>query len=421
MTNGREDTPPLSFLTLTPLPGPNVGELPPITDFTFTTKSPENTPLTNRASTLGNPNPMISTAFVEAKNEVLKSILRDRKRQVHNEDLRTKLDYYGGEYDEEREMELRPVYAPNMNGSRVERESDGRRPLERRVEEGGSRRGNLPPPLAAHLGRSENEQPLDSIACVTPFVCWIEDYLVLDGLKVISHVGSYDGMGDPDNYLHFFEGVIRDTLQILGLHEEQHISGFVHSKGKKKNRDRFSPYKGFNHGLLANLSKSQREILATENVAKTFEQPPCMVENRQSSDMSRSNSPYNLLLGRTFMQKMEIVMSTIHATIKFQPPCGNDTLFSTYEPNKVEEGQNKVKETVPEAMKDVLSCVDLIPRTITVGGKPFNMEHKLNEYKHIKPVKQKKRGLALKRNEAAWKEVDELTKAGILQEVKYQT
>ncbi|GKD01728.1 hypothetical protein Tco_1172002 [Tanacetum coccineum] len=236
MTNGREDTPPLSFLTLTPLPGPNVGELPPITDFTFTTKSPENTPLTNRASTLGNPNPMISTAFVEAKNEVLKSILRDRRRQVHNEDLRTKLDYYSGEYDEEREMELRPVCArettyvlqtrspraqihmgrvvefedaPNMNGSRVERESNERRPSERRVEEGGSRRGNLPPPLATHLGRSENEQPLDSIACVTPFVCWIEDYLVLDRLKVISHVGSYDGMGDPDNYLHFFEGVIR--------------------------------------------------------------------------------------------------------------------------------------------------------------------------------------------------------------------
>nr|GFD20102.1 reverse transcriptase domain-containing protein [Tanacetum cinerariifolium] len=119
-----------------------------------------------------------------------------------------------------------------------------------------------------------------------------------------------------------------DTLQILGLHEEQRISGFVHglrtrslmeflstdlpttykglmeknytwiearevttnrfrydhregsdriknnsfwdnSKGKK-NRDKFSPYHRVNHGLLSNLSKSPREILATVKMAMTF-------------------------------------------------------------------------------------------------------------------------------------------------------
>ncbi|GJZ91739.1 hypothetical protein Tco_0663804 [Tanacetum coccineum] len=43
---------------------------------------------------------------------------------------------------------------------------------------------------------------------VTPFVCWIEDYPLLDGLKMPSHVGSYDGKGDSDIYLHLFEGVI---------------------------------------------------------------------------------------------------------------------------------------------------------------------------------------------------------------------
>ncbi|GJZ52533.1 hypothetical protein Tco_0607048 [Tanacetum coccineum] len=126
------------FLTLTPLPGQNVGELPPITAFTFTTRSPNNTPLTNHASTSANPNLVISPAFIEATTSE--------------------------EYDEEREMEPRPVRvreathvlrtgslrarrhrgrvvefeeAPNRDGSRVERESEGRRPLERRVEEGG--------------------------------------------------------------------------------------------------------------------------------------------------------------------------------------------------------------------------------------------------------------------------------------------
>ncbi|GKC08027.1 hypothetical protein Tco_0999637 [Tanacetum coccineum] len=118
-----------------------------------------------------------------------------------------------------------------------------------------------------------------------------------------------------------------DNLQILGLHEEQHIFRFVHGLKTKslmkflftdlpttykglmektytrietkevttngapndhresfdrlkknsswdnnkgsKNKDRFSLYRGSNHGLLSNLSKSSREILATE---KTLDQ-----------------------------------------------------------------------------------------------------------------------------------------------------
>ncbi|GKE38048.1 hypothetical protein Tco_1461453 [Tanacetum coccineum] len=160
MTSGREDSPPPGFSTLIPLPGPNVGELPPITTSTFTTRSPDNTPLVHRASTSANPGPVISPTFIEANYE---------------------------EYDEEREMEPRPTRvreathvlrtgsprvrrhrgrviefeeAPNKDESMVERESDGRRPSERRVEEGGSRGVNLPLLLAAHLGRSENGQPL---------------------------------------------------------------------------------------------------------------------------------------------------------------------------------------------------------------------------------------------------------------------
>ncbi|GKE56293.1 hypothetical protein Tco_1495478 [Tanacetum coccineum] len=59
-----------------------------------------------------------------------------------------------------------------------------------------------------------------------------------------------------------------------------------------------------------------------------------------------------------------------------------------------------------------------ILRTIMVGGKSFNTEHKLNEYKHIKPIKQKRRGLGSDRNEAACREVKELTKAGILRKIR---
>ncbi|GKC86400.1 hypothetical protein Tco_1142117, partial [Tanacetum coccineum] len=132
---------------------------------------------------------------------------------------------------------------------------------------------------------------------------------------------------------------------------------------------------------------------------------------------------------------MGIVVSTIHKAIKFYTPSGIDTIL--YEPNTTEERQKKLKETPSEDVKGVLSCVDaeeriivndkylkqmvVIEKTITVVGKPFNMEHKMNKYKHIKPVKQKKRRLGHDRNKAACKEVDKLTKLGILQKVKDQT
>ncbi|GKC79397.1 hypothetical protein Tco_1130171 [Tanacetum coccineum] len=47
-----------------------------------------------------------------------------------------------------------------------------------------------------------------SAGFVTHFVRWIEDYPLPDGLKMPSHIGSYDGKGDPDNFLHLFIGVI---------------------------------------------------------------------------------------------------------------------------------------------------------------------------------------------------------------------
>ncbi|GKB34165.1 hypothetical protein Tco_0879107 [Tanacetum coccineum] len=51
---------------------------------------------------------MITPAFVEPNYEILESLLRERRRQIRNEDLRTELEYFSEDYDEEREMELRP-------------------------------------------------------------------------------------------------------------------------------------------------------------------------------------------------------------------------------------------------------------------------------------------------------------------------
>nr|GFD09361.1 hypothetical protein [Tanacetum cinerariifolium] len=50
----------------------------------------------------------------------------------------------------------------NREGSRTERNTEGNRPSEAREKENGRREMNLPPLLAAHLGRNENGQPLQS-------------------------------------------------------------------------------------------------------------------------------------------------------------------------------------------------------------------------------------------------------------------
>ncbi|GJU00415.1 reverse transcriptase domain-containing protein [Tanacetum coccineum] len=198
----------------------------------------------------------------------------------------------------------------------------------------------------------------DSTGSVTPFVHWIEDYPLPDGPKMPSHIGSYDGKGDPDNFLHLFEektGSILnykdlkaksrshfsqqkkftkthlavhnikqregestrtfitrytdDTLQILGLHEEQRISGFVHGLRTRSlvehlSIDLPSTYKGLMKktymwvearevatngasSIRRDSFESLKEILATEKTARSFEPPPKMFGSKRSRDMSK--------------------------------------------------------------------------------------------------------------------------------------
>ncbi|GJQ97636.1 reverse transcriptase domain-containing protein [Tanacetum coccineum] len=251
--------------------------------------------------------------------------------QICNEDLRTELEYFSEDYDEGREMEPRPE--PNQEATPTLRP---RSPMVCRQREGVVGFEEAPNKEGSRRGRNTKGSFTDSTGSVTPFIHWIKDYPLLDGLKMPSHIGSYDGKGDPENFLHLFE--------ILGLHEEQCISGFVHGlrtrslveylsidlpttyKGlmektytwievrevatngtpndrrenferskksswdnnrEQKDRDRFSPYRGPNHGLLFNLYKSPREILATEKATRSFEQPPRMFGSRRSRDMSK--------------------------------------------------------------------------------------------------------------------------------------
>lgn len=170
------------------------------------------------------------------------------------------------------------------------------------------------------------------------------------------------------------------------------------------------------------------------------------------------------------MQKMGIVVYTIHAAVKFQTTYGIRTVFSNYSQGKTQDIGKKIKESLEDPLKVIMSCADAeerilvnelypeqtvvigkqlpatfkaslerllrankdifawtysdmtgVPRTLMIDGKPFGTEHRLNKFKHVEPIKQKRRSLAPERNAAACKEVDELVQAGIVREVKYQT
>nr|GEW98162.1 hypothetical protein [Tanacetum cinerariifolium] len=68
--------------------------------------------------------------------------------------------------------------------------------------------------------------------------------------------------------------------------EKPKKSSWDNNKGQK-NKDRFSLYRGPNHGLQSNLPKSLREIHATERAAKIFEPLPKMFGSKQSRDTSK--------------------------------------------------------------------------------------------------------------------------------------
>ncbi|GJV84798.1 retrotransposon protein, putative, ty3-gypsy subclass [Tanacetum coccineum] len=372
-----------------------------------------------------------------------------------------------------------------------------------------------------------------------------------------------------------------DTLQILGLHEEQRISGFVHGlrtrslvkhlstylpstykglmektymwvearevatngassdqrddfkRSKKsswdnnrghRHKDRFSPYRGPNHGLLPNYGHDTndcRHLRIQIQEAVNLRQLSHLVkgikkERTKSSDTPRGESkkdkgttpaeaPILMIFrrkeGRVYMDSessceiiyehcFEKLNPTIKSTkVDLKTPLvrfsgerswsigevlleisignaplsrtetlnfviislyqkKNRTVFLTDEANEGTKRARKIPATNEEM---VLSCVNAkeniivnekypdqtvsiekqlpehfkkelpnllksnadvfawthadmtgILRTIMVEGKPFNTEHKLNEYSHVKPIKHNKRGLGPDNNMAAW-------------------
>nr|GEV23278.1 integrase, catalytic region, zinc finger, CCHC-type, peptidase aspartic, catalytic [Tanacetum cinerariifolium] len=274
LKSGREITPPSGFSAIL------------VTTTMFAATTSETTPMAYRASTSNNPNHVIYPAFVKANYEAFESLLRYRRRQMRNNDLRTELEYFSEDYNEEREMEPRPEPTRAVTP-----------PLQ------------VASPRISHLGRGENGQPLPSsltsayggqallnnIGGNLPFNKQRISGFV-HGLRTRSLV-EHLSTDLPSTY----KGLMEKTYTWVEAREvatngisNNRRDDFERSKKfswgnsiGQKDRGRFSLYKGQNYKLLSNLVKSPKEILATKKVAKTFEQPPRFPGANWSKDKTR--------------------------------------------------------------------------------------------------------------------------------------
>ncbi|GKF49532.1 hypothetical protein Tco_0142783 [Tanacetum coccineum] len=219
-------TPPPGFSTPPQIPNISTSERPPVTTTMFSATTPQNTPFAYHASILTNLNPMISPAF------------------TRNEDLRTELEYFSEDYDEEREMEPRPEprreATPTLRLRSPEILKQRKRVV--RFEDATNREGNR---------RARNAEGIRSS-------------------KVEAREVATNGVSNDRR-----DGFKRSKK-----------SSWDNNRGQK-NKDRFSPYQGPNHGLLPSLLKSPKEILTTEKDARSFEPLPNMFGSKRSRDTSK--------------------------------------------------------------------------------------------------------------------------------------
>ncbi|GJS48884.1 reverse transcriptase domain-containing protein [Tanacetum coccineum] len=275
------------------------------------------------------------------------------------------------------------------------------------------------------------------LGSVTPFVRWIEDYPLPDGLKMPSHIGSYDGKGDPDNFLHLFEGAIRmqkwlmpvachmftytlkdsariwwnsqkagsildyedlkakfrshfsqqkkftkthlavhnikqrenestrafitrytdDTLQILGLHEDQRISGFIHGLRTRSLVEHLSTdlpptYKGLMEKMYTWVEA--REV-ATNGVSSdqrdSFERPKKSAWDNNKGRKKKTGSPP--IEGRT--TACSLICPKVQE--KFMPQK-EPQKASNHLPRCLEANDHKIPPSTVISMKNTISRED---------------------------------------------------------------
>ncbi|GJV30816.1 hypothetical protein Tco_1391216 [Tanacetum coccineum] len=144
-------------------------------------------------------------------------------RELRLQGVATCLNYSSADVDKERELEAPPGFQPQplegTEGQAAEAtlhgggNADGRRAEPLSSQPHVSLGGEIPR-RAILWAKLTMVRPLEGgyendAGSLLPLTKWIEEFQFLDGLKVLPHVGYYDGKGDPDNFIHIFKGAMR--------------------------------------------------------------------------------------------------------------------------------------------------------------------------------------------------------------------
>ncbi|GJW25030.1 reverse transcriptase domain-containing protein [Tanacetum coccineum] len=203
--------------------------------------------------------------------------------------------------------------APNREGSRTERNTEGNRPLEAGVEENRRQEMNLPPFLVAYLGRNENGQPLQSsltfvhrglnpqltyegISLLTPTKEVHEDVLSSHNIK----------QREGESVRAFATRYTYDTLQILGLHEDHRISGFVHGLRTSNLVEHLSTDLPSTYKVMENGECYHQIQMAEEDEEKTafFEGKRVYYYRKMPFGLKSAGTTYQRLLDKVFNEKI---------------------------------------------------------------------------------------------------------------------
>ncbi|GJT28205.1 hypothetical protein Tco_0908480 [Tanacetum coccineum] len=184
---------------------------------------------------------------------------------------------------------------------------------------------------------------------------------------------------------------------------------------------------------LVGFSGEESWLLGEIPLEVTIGEGPLTITKTLTFVIVRSDSPHNLLLGKIVIQEMGIVVSTGDAKdiLSCIDTEEKTVIDDEYPEQKVTIGRQlptRIKMRLRDLLRahaDVFSWTTAhiirVPRTLIIEEETFSTEHQLNVFNHIEPVKQKKRSLTSERNKDVRTQVEELVKAGVLREVKYQT
>ncbi|GJU77873.1 hypothetical protein Tco_1274943 [Tanacetum coccineum] len=199
------------------------------------------------------------------------------------------------------------------------------------------------PPWLDH-SRGGYENDVDS---PSPLTRWIEEFQFPDSLKVLPHVGYYDGKGDTDNFIHVFKGELWmekhgytvSSLMDTAYWSSEYVQVYARQVGRvlldggaaydiiykhyflklrkevaERGKDIYTTLSGFSGEHVSPLGEISLRIAMGESPHHRSEQITFVIV--------RSDSPQNMLFETTVITELGMIPSTMHSTVFYQSEIG---------------------------------------------------------------------------------------------------